>query len=418
MSSIRGSASARKKAAWLLRRAEGALLPDAVLDREGAHLDPADARRRLDDLAAERPDLGIAPRVAALDEAVRHPSRRGGYVDRFGCCGVRRFDAAGGATIVQLTVETFPRHVNNIYLVLDPGHTLLFDVGSGSGIARRDLALGFAAARAALGVDVRYEDVDTAVVSHTHIDHFGGALDLRAGSRAKLAVHEMDLRVLACFEERVVLATKDVEIFLRRAGVEPPEVEEMVAMYVGGRSWFRSVEVDRALRDGDVLGDGHRVVHTPGHCPGQICLLVGDVLLTSDHVLARITPHQFPQAITPFGGLMQYFISLEKVRRVPGVRLALGGHEDPIEDLGRRLDEIVAFHHDRLDKVRAACAAPRTVVEVAADLFGPQEGYGRILAIEEAGAHVEHLHALGQLRVANLDEVARARDPVLRYLVR
>jgi len=30
----------RKKIEWLQRRAEGALLPDAVLAREGAHLDP------------------------------------------------------------------------------------------------------------------------------------------------------------------------------------------------------------------------------------------------------------------------------------------------------------------------------------------------------------------------------------------
>ena len=39
-----------------------------------------------------------------------------------------------------------------------------------------------------------------------------------------------------------------------------------------------------------------------------------------DHVLGRTTPHQFPQAITPFGGLEHYFHSLAKVRRLfPGL---------------------------------------------------------------------------------------------------
>ena len=62
-------------------------------------------------------------------------------------------------------------------------------------------------------------------------------------------------------------------------------------------------------------------------------------------------------------------------------------------------------------------ARARTVLQVAQDMFGDQEGYSRIMAIDEAGAHVEYLHALGQLRIANLDEVAvraRSRHPVRR----
>ena len=42
----------------------------------------------------------------------------------------------------------------------------------------------------------------------------------------------------------------------------------------------------------------------------------------------------------------------------------------------------------------------------------------RILALDEAGAHVEYLHQLGQLRIANLDQVARSRDPVIEYVRR
>ena len=142
-----------------------------------------------------------------------------------------------------------------------------------------------------------------------------------------------------------------------------------------------------------------------------------DVLLTSDHVLSRITPHQFPQAITPFAGLEHYFHSLSKMRKVEGVNFALGGHEDPIWDLRARIDAIALFHRDRLARVKDICAAPRTVLQVAQDMFGEQEGYSRILAIDEAGAHVEYLHQLGQLRIANLDDVARARDPVIEYVV-
>jgi glyoxylase-like metal-dependent hydrolase (beta-lactamase superfamily II) len=405
----------RKKIDWLMRRAEGVLLPPTLLAAEAAHLAPDEARARLGDLAAARPELALSARLARLDEAAAGGALSREYVERYGCAGVRRFAAPGGVTIFLLTVETFPHHVNNVYLIVEPGHLMLFDVGSGLESSRRDLSLGFAIVREVFGEGARYEAVDTAIISHAHIDHFGGVGDIKIRTAARVCVHELDARVLSCFDERVVIAVKDVEVFLRRAGVSDAELERLLSLYKASRDWFKPVEVDRALRDGDLIGGGHRVIHTPGHCPGQICLLVGDVLLTSDHVLSRITPHQFPQAITAFGGLEHYFHSLARVRRLELVNLALGGHEEPIPDLRARVDEIAAFHRERLQKVRELCSTPRTIIEVAAELFGPQEGYGTILAIEEAGAHVEYLHALGKLRVANLEEVAASRDPVFRY---
>ena len=192
----------------------------------------------------------------------------------------------------------------------------------------------------------------------------------------------------------------------------------MREMYGATKAFFTRQEVDRAVRDGDTVGAGYRVHHVPGHCPGLVCLQVHDVLLTSDHVLARITPHQFPQAITPFGGLEHYFHSLAKVRKLEGIEYALGGHEEPIWDLRARIDAIALFHRDRLAKVLEVCKTPRNVVSVTEAMFGQQEGYGRLLALEEAGAHVEYLHQLGKLKIANLDEVARATDPVIEYVAR
>jgi glyoxylase-like metal-dependent hydrolase (beta-lactamase superfamily II) len=412
---IRVDSKLRKKAEWLLRRVEGALLPDALLEREGQHLRPEEARARLDELATLRPELELAPRLARLDEALASDVRRREYVERFGCAGVRRFTTQRDVVIYLMPVETFPHHINNVYLLLEPGHAMLFDVGSGLPTSRRDLDLGFAVIRAMFAEDARYEAIDTAIVSHAHIDHFGGVGDIKVRTGARLCVHELDARVLSCFEERLVIASKDVEVFLCRAGVPADEREKLLTLYIHSRTWFKSVEVDRALRDGDLVGNGHRVIHTPGHCPGEICLHVGDVLLTGDHVLGRTTPHQFPQAITAGGGLENYFHSLSKVRKIELVNLALAGHEEPIGDFRARVDEIAAFHRERLLKVRELCAVPRTVAQIAAELFGVQDGYGTILAIEEAGAHVEYLHALGKLRIENLDEVARSRDPVIRY---
>lgn len=395
---------------------ESGFLADATVAELAGHLSPGDARRELAELDAAHPDAGIGARLGQLDAALAEHARRDAYVADHGALGVQRFHAAGGSTILTLPVETFPDHVNNVYWVRSADGALLFDVGSGSSSARRDLALGFAVAREVFGEGARYEEIDVALVSHAHLDHFGGANDVRDRSRARLAVHELDARVLACFSERAILVAKDIDVYLRRAGGDVALRQKLLGMYKGSRERFRDVEPDHYLKDGDrVLG--HEVVHVPGHCPGLVCLRVGDVMLSSDHVLARITPHQFPQAITPFAGLEHYFASLAKVRDLP-VRLTLGGHEEPIHDLAARVDEIAAFTRRRLDDTAAALATPRSVVEVARVLFGEQAGYGDLLAIEEAGACVEYLHALGRLKVANLDEVTREADPVVLYVTR
>jgi glyoxylase-like metal-dependent hydrolase (beta-lactamase superfamily II) len=411
----------RKKVEWLLRRAEGALLPSAVRDAEGGHLDPAGARAKLAEDAGDVALTGLEARAEALVRAIdagEGSDAARAYVEAHGVAGVRRFHAGERTRVYCMEVETFPRHVNNVYLLLEAGSSLMLDCGSGTRSSTLDLALGFAVVRAVYGETTRYEDLDWCVLSHAHIDHFGGANALRERSRARIAVHELDARVLSCFEERLVVASKDLDVFWRRAGIADEPRARMVEAYTSAKRVFTSVDVDRALRDGDVIGAGYRVHHCPGHCPGEICLQAHDVLFTGDHVLARTTPHQFPQAITPFGGLEHYFHSLAKVRRLEGINVALAGHEEPIWDLRARCDAIAQFHRERLARVLELCAEPCTVGAVAASLFGSQDGYGTILALDEAGAHVEYLHQLGKLRIANLDEVERERDPVVRYVVR
>jgi glyoxylase-like metal-dependent hydrolase (beta-lactamase superfamily II) len=409
----------RKKVEWLFRRAEGALLSEALVTAEGANLDPKAARERLETMAEELGQMQLEAQARQLWRAIAGDApARAAYLEQHGVCGTRRFHAGERTTIYQLAVETFPRHVNNVYLLVEPGSVVMLDCGSGIPSSRRDLALGFAIVREIWGEDVRYETVDWCVISHAHIDHFGGANVLREQSRARLAVHALDARVLSCFDERLIMASKDLDVLWRRAGVPDAARIAMLELYASNKSFFRPMDVDRVLADGDTIGPGYRVIHVPGHCPGLICLRAHDVLLTSDHVLSRTTPHQFPQAVTPWGGLEHYFHSLEKVRGLDGINFALGGHEDPIWDLRARIDDIEAFHKERLGKVLGICKEPRTVQEVAEALFGTQEGYGPILALDEAAAHVEYLYLLGKLRVFNLDEVAATPDPIIRYIAR
>ncbi|MBI4591468.1 MAG: MBL fold metallo-hydrolase [Candidatus Rokubacteria bacterium] len=326
--------------------------------------------------------------------------------------------SCSGIRIYQLPVETFPQHINNVYLILDGDRSTLFDVGSGTPQSVEDLRRGFAEVRARFGEAVDLSSIQHVVISHSHIDHFGFVAYFTRESDAEVLIHELDARVLNNFEERIVLASKDLRVFMERSGMKPGARQELEEMYRFSKHFFKSVELDRILSDGDRIINGYTVHHVPGHCPGQICLQVEDVLFTADHVLSRITPHQSPASITPFCGLEHYLQSLDKIRRVEGVALALPGHEEAISDLPARIDAIVTHHMRRLNQVLEICREPASLVHVSKQLFGAKSGYTRILALEEAGAHVEYLFQRGELRIANLEEVSRESNPVIYYETR
>ncbi|HEY5243340.1 MAG TPA: hypothetical protein VIJ22_17790, partial [Polyangiaceae bacterium] len=64
------SSKTRKKVEWLFRRAEGALLPEATLSREGAELDWPEALKRLADEREAIVALGFDSRFDALTRLI------------------------------------------------------------------------------------------------------------------------------------------------------------------------------------------------------------------------------------------------------------------------------------------------------------------------------------------------------------
>jgi len=142
---------------------------------------------------------------------------------------------------------------------------------------------------------------------------------------------------------------------------------------------------------------------------------VDDVLLTADHILARITPNQAPESITQYTGLGHYLDSLRKIARVPGVRLGLGGHEGPIDDIYQRVEESEAVHQARLEQVLEICQRPLSTADISRDLFGPRRSYHVLLALIETGAHIEYLYQRGELTAVNVAEIEAQDNPVILY---
>lgn len=333
---------------------------------------------------------------------------------------IQRFESNTGVRIYRLPVEAFPNFIAYCYLLLEAGVPTLVDTGSGLGSSSEQLISGITALREQFGEPVGVSDIQRILITHGHIDHFGGvAFMLEQTNGAHVGIHELDRRVLTAYEERVIVATRDLRVFLEQAGVKTELQAALIEMYGFAKKHVRSVPVDFSL-DEETLMEGMQFIHAPGHCPGQVCILIGDILISADHILSRTTPHQAPESITHYTGLGHYRDALRKVAHVDDIRLALGGHEDPIFDVYRRIDEIQASHERKLNRVRdilQAAGQPMTISDISKIMYPGMENYNILLALEETGAHVEYLYQHGQLSIANLDEVEGQDNPARRYVV-
>jgi glyoxylase-like metal-dependent hydrolase (beta-lactamase superfamily II) len=338
-------------------------------------------------------------------------------VRRAATARVHRFDTAGGRKVYRLRLEVFPGFSGNAYLIEGGSRPILVDTGSSSPQSIADLDSAFAELKSEHGFAVTPADLGAIVITHGHIDHFGGLAGLEGKTKAPVGIHLLDRRVISSWAERLVVATRQVGHFFHQAGVEPGKREKYLDTYRAAKSFFKShPPVDFTFDEGPLLGGELEAIHVPGHCPGQVNLKVDDLLLTADHVLDKITPHISPEMITSETGVGHYLASLHKIEKVEGVRLGLGGHMFEIPDIARRSVEIRQHLETRLGKVLELCAAgPRTIVDISKAIYGKVRSYHVLLAILEAGALVEYLYQHGDLVVANLEELEREANPPILY---
>lgn len=325
------------------------------------------------------------------------------------------YSVEGGARIYRIPVRAFPMLIANIHIVIIDDYIALIDTGTGIEESNDHLRMGLATLRDEWNERFRWDDLKRIVVTHAHIDHYGGLGMVRSQTSAPIAVHVLDRRVLTNHEERLLLASRALSGFLWRAGISEASHASLMSMYNWSKDLFRSVEVETVIQDGDLLDDLFLVHHTPGHCPGQVCLQIGDILFSADHVLPFTSPHMAPESITPSTGLDHYLQALDKIAAVPGIRLALGGHEEPIDNLYARVAQIKSSHIRKLERIRSACREPRTINDLASAIYPTVRGYDVLLALEEIGAHVEYLDQRGELEIANLAEVAEQHQAALQY---
>ncbi|MFQ5698810.1 MAG: MBL fold metallo-hydrolase [Myxococcota bacterium] len=290
---------------------------------------------------------------------------------------------------------------------------------------------------------LRIRDVHTVFVTHSHPDHFGGAVRLarEAGARV-VAHHGFAFGPAQAAEPPSEVSVDDLgrDAPSVSAGSASPESDRgpegesrarpsgtatgSSPMPWGGPtpwggasprppllrrvrwSFMRLLErgsfvpqVSDPVQHGDVLALGGRewfVVHTPGHTDDHVCLHDPDagVFLAGDHVLPTITPH-ISGLTRNRDPLRAFFYSLDRVAEIRGVDLVLPAHGHPFKDLPGRAQAIKRHHDERLRRVREISReiGPATVAAFSRRLFKPRS-WGS-MAESETYAHLEHLRLGG-----------------------
>ena len=142
------------------------------------------------------------------------------------------------------------------------------------------------------------------VITHAHIDHVGAVREVQKKTNAAFAVHQA---------EKGLLLTPPMRM-LTSLGLSPVKSPP---------------RPDRLLKDGDIIdvGDLHfKVLHTPGHSPGGICLLGQGVVFSGDTLFNfGIGRSDFP------GGSHERLMTSirEKLMVLPDETIVYPGHGAP-----------------------------------------------------------------------------------------
>ena len=327
---------------------------------------------------------------------------------------LQAFETSLGARVYQIPVEAFPGFWAFAYLVVNEDQLVLIDAGSGIGESNQQLTNGILEAGLTdPGLNFTVEDLTHVLITHGHIDHFGGLTDILSKSNPQVGVHELDRRNLTNYEERRVLLLSRLENYLIEAGVEAENRENLLGLYRFTKQLFQTVPVDFTFEDMDMTLGEFEFLHVPGHCAGHVVVRLHDILFCGDHILTDITPHQAPEQLTSWTGLDHYLHSLDAVEQwSDGIKLALCGHKKVITDLPVRIMEIRAMHMERLEMVMEFFRSAQTIHDLSKSLFGKANGFNALLAIEEAGAHVEYLYQHGMLAIDNYNQLESTKEPI------
>ncbi len=298
----------------------------------------------------------------------------------------------------------------NCYL-LEDGPLTLVDTGPNSGKALDELQ------RQLADRDHSIDELELVILTHQHIDHLGLVEIIVEHSGAEVAAIGLAAERLANFDEDAELEDQFAVDLMLRNGIPPEVAHALQSVSRSFRGWGAHAEVTRPLDDGEVIEFRDRrleVLHRPGHSPSDTVFWDEErrILIAADHLIGHISSN--PLIARPLDGsdrrvqaLVTYIESLKKTREMPA-DFVLSGHGEPITDHVALIDERLAKHDRRKEKIHGLIAErPRSGYEIAQAIWGNVAVTQAFLTLSEVIGHADILVNEGRVREDDDGEVIR-----------
>jgi len=303
------------------------------------------------------------------------------------------------------------KHINT-YLVQGNNEYLLIDTGWNMKEAFDSLKKQLDE----IGID--FKDISQIVITHVHPDHYGLAGRLKQLSQAKLAMHLIERDFIDSRYINMDNLLQQMEQWLHINGVPTDELPKLQMASVGMRKFVAPALPDVILRGGETISIGSfsfKVLWTPGHSPGHICLYepTQEILIAGDHILPTITPNIGLHPQSGSNPLGDYLNSLNIVKPL-SVNLILPGHEHAFTGLQPRVDEISQHHEQRnaeiLETIKAEAKTGYQVAteitwlpEIAETSWQDLASEDKRIALLETLAHLESMRFSGKVDKVSKD---------------
>jgi len=244
--------------------------------------------------------------------------------------------------VLRTPLGPTPDRFVNVYIVYGDGITL---IDTGFNASEKQVT----AYLRSTGHDP--SEIQLIILTHSHPDHIGSAKVIRDLTGCTVAAHPLDSPEI-----------ENVDPMLLKSPT--PGIPPMVS---------GAVPIGRLLNDGDTISLGKGltidVLHTPGHSPGSISLLLREekALFTGDTVQA---PGRAPIYTDPVGLVR----SIRRLKGIPGIKYYLPAHDTPAEGdtAYRRLE-------DSLANIRRVHVAVKKAASEIPGTPDPQVLAGRVL---------------------------------------
>lgn len=210
------------------------------------------------------------------------------------------------------------------------------------------------------GMGYEPADIASITVTHAHRDHIGFAARVRRASGAKVLMHEVDAHVMRM--ETGFMPPELLNVALGSWCVPEDRRDELREGAARPVTAGAQVDVDDYVSDGEQLRMGKRrwrIVHTPGHTRGHVCIVDDDegLVFSGDHVLPVINPGiALGGRVRGDDPLTDYITSLHTISEAGDYEVC-PGHGNRFVGLAERCKQIEAHHSRRGQEVAAAQAA-------------------------------------------------------------